>query len=128
MKAALALLPLLLVGATDENQSEPAEAHEAFRLESVPHASAEPVSDMPNAGALDQARCAERIREVRRDRGLPELRREPAEPADAVLWSAVDRRIEGCTVLVRHGDPDDVRPFPEVRDGRLFRRVPVGDE
>lgn len=128
MKIALALLPLLLIGAADTDEAERAETDAPSTFELSGSTAPEPRIDMPDTGALDDDRCAKRIREVRRDRGLPELRREPAEPGDASLWYAVDRRIEGCTVLVRHGDAEDVRPFPETRDGPLFRRVPAGED
>lgn len=127
MKAALALLPLLLTGATDKDAAEQVEAVEAVAIEPVVPDRNRSDFAMPNRGSLDEERCADYIRQVRRDRDLPELRREPAEPGDAALWSAVDRRIDGCPVLVRHGNPDDIRPFPKPSEGPLFRRIPVGD-
>jgi hypothetical protein len=30
-----------------------------------------------------------------------------------MIW-AVDRRENGCAVLVAKGDPDDIRPIPKV--------------
>ena len=43
------------------------------------------------------------------------LDRRPARPGDATGWYAVDRRDNGCPVLVRMGDPTDVRPAEPAR-------------
>lgn len=40
--------------------------------------------------------------------------RGPARPGDASGWYAVDRRDNGCPVLVKLGDPSDVRPANPV--------------
>lgn len=127
MRVALALLPLLLTGATDEDAAEADGTNDALLAAPVLRESATEQFTIPDRGRIDKERCNDYIRQVRRDRDLPELRREPAEPGDAALWSAVDRRIAGCPVLVRHGNPDDIHPIPEPSDGPLFRRIPVDD-
>lgn len=66
--------------------------------------------------------CRDRIREVRDETGLPKL--EPVTPAPEVIY-AVDRRQDGCSVLVVKGNPNDIRPLPETQNGPLFRPIPA---
>ncbi len=127
MKPAFALLPLFTIGAIDGDAAERPVQPEHFVFETAP-VKGELRPTMPNPGLIYAERCDDYIRQVRRERGLPELRREPAQPGDGALWSAVDRRVNGCPVLTRHGDPDDIRPFPAPQRGPLFRRIPVGEK
>ena len=72
-----------------------------------------------------QAVCRDRIIEVRKERGLPDLRRETATPDEPLLIAAVDKRINGCSVLVMRNNTSDVRPLPVIEgDGRL-QRIPA---
>lgn len=127
MKPALALLPLFAIGAVGQDVPETPAQADVLTAEIAPDEPEVRLS-MPNPGSAKDTRCDDYIRQVRRDRGLPGLRREPAQPSDGALWSAVDRRIDDCPVLVRHGNPADIRPFPGAQDGPLFRRIPVGEE
>ncbi|MEM7700613.1 MAG: hypothetical protein AAF251_01615 [Pseudomonadota bacterium] len=43
---------------------------------------------------------------------LPLLQRQPATPQKPQAIYAVDRREDGCGVMVMMGNPDDVRPVP----------------
>ena len=63
--------------------------------------------------------CRDRIQEVRRERGQPELEREDS-PEDPLLIAAVDRRVGGCSVLVMRDDTSDIRPLPKPREHRLM--------
>lgn len=59
-----------------------------------------------------ESRCRDRIEQARAEAGRPKLEREPADPDKPLLMYAVDRRIEGCGVLVPVGDPSDLRIAP----------------
>ena len=63
--------------------------------------------------------CRDRIQEVRRELGQPELERE-ATPQDPLLIAAVDRRVDGCSVLVMRNDTSDIRPLPAPQEHRLM--------
>ena len=63
--------------------------------------------------------CRDRIQEVRRDSGKPEVQRE-ASPQDPLFIAAVDKRIGGCSVIVMRNDTSDIRPLPEPREHRLM--------
>lgn len=98
MKAALALLaaaPLVL--------AEPAVTHHAHGASSEP-------------SSAEQASCRDRIQQVREGRGLPELDRRSASPDRPFLMAAVDKRIDGCSVIVMRHDTRDVRPLPLAAD------------
>lgn len=62
----------------------------------------------------DAAVCRDRLHLAREQMGQPPLRREPVTGEESVLIWAVDRREDGCAVLVAKGDPDDIRPIPQV--------------
>jgi hypothetical protein len=68
--------------------------------------------------AGSSAVCRDRIQEVRREFGRPELRDAPAE--DPLFIAAVDKRIGGCSVMVMRGDTSDLRPLPAAREHRLM--------
>ena len=69
------------------------------------------------ASGPDRATCRDRIEEVRAASGQPPLiQRGPATPDEALLIYAVDRRQDGCAVMVVKGDPSDIRPVPEQRE------------
>ena len=63
--------------------------------------------------------CRDQIREVRRELGKPELRRD-ATSQDPLLIAAVHKRIGGCAVLVMRNDTSDFRPLPEPAEHRLM--------
>ena len=63
--------------------------------------------------------CRERIQEVRRELGKPELQRD-ATPQEPLLIAAVDKRIGGCSVLVMRNDTSDIRPLPEQGEARMM--------
>ena len=70
---------------------------------------AQPWKDMADAGK--RLNCHETIEQVRDEAGLPRLDRDPARPDEAHHFYAVDREIDGCSVLVMAGDPADNRPL-----------------
>lgn len=56
--------------------------------------------------------CRDRIHRAREASGQPQLDQNPATPdSPPIIW-AVDRRVEGCSVMVVKGNPDDIRPLP----------------
>ncbi len=63
--------------------------------------------------------CRDRIHEVRRELGKPALERDAA-PADPLLIAAVDKRIDGCSVLVMRNDTSDIRPLPAPQEHRMM--------
>ncbi|TMM49875.1 hypothetical protein [Qipengyuania marisflavi] len=72
-----------------------------------------PTTTMRELGTPDPAICADRIYQARQASGQPSLlQRETADPDNPILIWAVDRRQDGCSVLVTMGDPDDFRPIP----------------
>jgi len=75
--------------------------------------------------APDRTTCRDRINHARAASGQPPLlRRGPASPNDPVMIYAVDRRQDGCAVMVVKGDPGDIRPLPEQpRAGKLLWRA-----
>lgn len=75
--------------------------------------------------ARQAANCRDRIHEVRDERGLPRLDRDNAASDEPLLIAAVDRRIDGCSVMVMGNDTSDVRPLPAPPEGPAkVRRIP----
>jgi hypothetical protein len=110
MRVALPLIALLLTtGASAENIAAP---------QVVPP---EPVPGAFAAQADRQTVCRDRIHMVRHERGLPMLQRDTASPDEPLFIAAVDKRIEGCSVMVMRNDLSDVRPLPEYAGpGRMI--------
>ncbi len=70
--------------------------------------------------------CRDRITLVREERGLLRLQREMAEPEEPLLIAGVDKRIEGCSVLVMKDNVSDIRPLPSRPKGPpMLRRLPA---
>jgi hypothetical protein len=63
--------------------------------------------------------CRDRIQEVRRELGKPALDRDAA-PQDPLFIAAVDKRIDGCSVMVMRNDTSDIRPLPAPQEHRLM--------
>ncbi|MEO6386976.1 MAG: hypothetical protein ABIT16_08920 [Croceibacterium sp.] len=63
------------------------------------------------------ANCRDRVEEVRDSQGLPRLDRDAALPGEGYLIAAVDKRIDGCSVMVMLHDTSDIRPLPEAPSG-----------
>jgi hypothetical protein len=85
-----------------------------------------PVDSRTDPGVIkpfEGAVCRDRIEQVRDERGLPRLEREAATPDEELLIKAVDKRIDGCSVMVMHGNTADVRQLPAAPEGPLFRRI-----
>jgi hypothetical protein len=73
------------------------------------------------AAELDEdITCRDRIHAVRDANGLAALDRDTAHPDEGYLIAAVDRRIEGCSVMVMRHDTRDIRPLPKS-DGKILR-------
>ena len=67
------------------------------------------------------------IHQVREERGLPRLQRDSRTREDPVMIAAVDHRINGCSVMVMHGNTSDVRPLPALPEGPAkLERIPSG--
>jgi hypothetical protein len=64
--------------------------------------------------------CRDRIEQVREETGQPKLERE-AWDEEPLLIAAVDKRIDGCSVLVMRNDLSDVRPIPRPGNRTTLR-------
>lgn len=108
MRAAVPLIALLLAtGAAPPTTPAPER-----------NAAAPRVTINPTNG---KAVCRETIQEVREERGLPWVDRGTAvEPDEPLLIAAVDKTIDGCSVLVMRDNTSDIRPLPEPREHRLM--------
>jgi hypothetical protein len=67
--------------------------------------------------------CRDRIEQVRAASGLPTLDRGNAAPGQALLIAAVDKRIDGCSVIVMRNNLSDVRPLPRPDGPARVRRI-----
>ncbi|MDC8753276.1 hypothetical protein OIK40_01315 [Erythrobacter sp. sf7] len=66
--------------------------------------------------------CRDRITQVRESTGKPPLLdRAPASPERPHRIYAVDKRIDGCAVMVMHGDVSDIRPLPARPEGPVLQ-------
>ena len=61
--------------------------------------------------------CQGRIETARAERGLPKLDRDTAKPGEPLFIAAVDKRIDGCEVLVMRDNLSDIRPLPQFATG-----------
>lgn len=77
-----------------------------------------PVSDPPQ----QDRRCRDVVVQVREANGRKMLDRNTAKPGEPLLILAVERRIDGCRVLVMANDHSDVRPEPKPSDGKPLRQ------
>jgi hypothetical protein len=77
----------------------------------------------PTTGRIS---CTDRIHMVRAERGLPWIDRGTApDPDEPLLLAAVDKRIDGCSVLVMRNDANDIRPLPTEPEGPArVQRIP----
>jgi hypothetical protein len=73
------------------------------------------------AQAPSEQQCRDRITHAREAAGKPPLlEREPASPEKPYRIYAVDRRVDGCAVMVMHGDVSDIRPLPARPEGPIL--------
>ena len=92
-------------------------------------------------GDPEDAECRGRIHDTREASGQPPLPepleqspqsytieevidRQPASPDRPHAIYAVDRRQDGCSVMVMMGNPSDIRPLP-LPAGPFARRIPA---
>lgn len=76
----------------------------------------------------DPSVCRDKIEQARAANGQPPLfEREPASPNKPYRIYAVDRRQDGCSVMVIMGNPNDIRPLPERAEGPTFVLIPAAD-
>jgi hypothetical protein len=83
----------------------------------------EPVPGTSSARTDQKAVCNDRIELVRQERGLPKLQRDTASPDEPLLIAAVDRRVDGCSVMVMYNDTTDIRPLPAPEGEAQVRRI-----
>lgn len=70
--------------------------------------------------------CSGRIERIREERDLPKIENETTLPGEPLMLAAVDQRIDGCAVMMMHGNTSDVRPLPEFREGPAQRMPAAG--
>ena len=85
----------------------------------------EPVPGALTARTDQKVACRDRIELVRQERGLPKLQRDTARPDEPLFIAAVDKRIDGCSVMVMRNDTADVRPLPAPEGDARLRRIPA---
>lgn len=84
--------------------------------------------DETNLISPSRAECRDRITKARELLGQPPLLdREPASPANPHMIYAVDRRQDGCSVMVMKGNPSDIRQLPLPMEGNPLMPA-QGDE
>ena len=77
-----------------------------------------PAPELSDAAAPPAGVCRDRIEQVRRETGQPTLDR-GGSPQEPLLIAAVDKRIDGCSVMVMRNDTSDLRPLPAPAEHRL---------
>ena len=83
------------------------------------------MSESPTFTRSD-VQCRDVISRARQEAGKPPLlEREPASPDKPYHIYAVDRRQDGCAVMVVKGDPGDIRPLPARPEGPMMI-IPLG--
>ena len=70
--------------------------------------------------AKSQAQCDQARMSAKNDGVESGFRREPASPEKPLAIYAVDRREDGCAVMVMMGNTDDVRPLPRISEGQAL--------
>lgn len=100
----------------NELSTDPARAL-AFDLPGYSRPAAPATGDLEDF--VRRATCRDTIRQARAASGQPPLlERGPASADEPLLYKAVDRKVDGCDVLVMVGDPNDIRPVPPAPEGR----------
>src|SRR5687767_2116629 len=107
MRVAVALIALVLTTAAGVPQT----------VQVQPEPGVRPMLGQVIGPAGASAVCRDRIHEVRRELGKPALERD-ASPQEPLFIATVDKRIDGCSVMVMRNDTSDVRPLPEPREHR----------
>ena len=130
----LAALSFLSVPASAEDialetsLNNPAYSHPAKAWKTLEDAKHEVVLNQAEGVQIaspEDRSCRDRITYARQRLGQPPLlERQPASPDKPHLIYAVDRREDGCSVMVMKGDPDDIRPLPLPSD-RPFLMIPA---
>lgn len=70
-------------------------------------------------GLEENARCLDRVEEVRGEPGkhTPDSAKPSSDP---LLIFAVEKQIDGCSVMVMRNDVNDMRPLPGPSEHRLM--------
>lgn len=119
----LAAIALMGAGAPVETTIPQLSTVEPGRLELPNLATREALASMRR---IPNEVCRDRISKARVENGLPPLGEDnSASPDDPHLIYALDRRQDGCSVMVMKGNPDDIRPLPSAPDGPI-RLIPAG--
>jgi hypothetical protein len=107
----LPLVALALLASTETPQ----------RLEATTTTQPDIVSPAVQPPALSAEQCRDRITLAREASGKPPLlEREPASAEKPYRIYAVDKRVNGCAVMVMHGDVSDIRPLPARPEGSIL--------
>lgn len=121
---AVSVLPFILVAASEPAPvalpvpalDNPTYTTPPERWETIEEA----VARVGDEEAPSPAECSDRISQARDETGQPPLlEREPASPEKPHAIYAVDRKQDGCSVMVMMGNREDIRPLPGPMEGPL---------
>lgn len=73
-----------------------------------------------------EVECRDRIQRARAAAGQLRIERAPADADKPILHYAIDRRIDGCGVLVPVGDPAGTLPLPKSGPPVMLPAGPKG--
>ena len=74
--------------------------------------------------AEERKTCRDRIERARAEARKPPLDNAPADADKPILHYAVDRRVDGCRVLVPVADPGKMLPVPETGRAKVIPAEP----
>lgn len=78
---------------------------------------AKPWTEEDALGAVINAQaCKDTLKKIRGEDNLPDVEDDEAPKEEPLLFKAVDKRINDCSVLVMSSDTKDIRPIPEAKD------------
>jgi hypothetical protein len=71
----------------------------------------------------DQERpdCRNRVTHARGEQESPERQGEAGSPHKPLFLYALHKQVDGCSVLVMHGNVNNMRPLPNPTDPRMMR-------
>jgi hypothetical protein len=106
MRVVLLFLTPMMVAATLPSSPQPTPSGQNFAQQAI----------------ASNKNCRSRIEAAGDERGLPKFEQDNAASDKPLMIAAVDRRIDGCEVLVVKdvvvgGKSSEVRPLPEFQDG-----------
>lgn len=118
-------------GAYPPSLDNPAYSKPADKWKTLPEVEQPAAATAENDGSSSEPdpSCSDVITTARAENGLrPLVKRAPASADEPHLIYAVDRREEGCSVMVMKGNPEDIRPLPGPAEGDPLQLIPARDD